>query len=493
MSLRLLRLLLVSLALLPALLAEPTPADTPEPYRSLPPRLQARRADFPEVPAPTDADALEIRTVPLNRAPEVFDNGQAFAAVRFRAPDKSGLDLVWAFSTPSEWRHWYIMPAEGETSRRGFKNWLNGDRAYLGFDCSVKTPVTLQTLDADYFEPGREYLLWFSQNPHTPAPAELKLVLRFAPRPEAGNGWDRAAVEETLRLEAAPADAQAAYFSSRGARVLLDRKLFHPDDATSQMENFLFTRRQTEFARDGYYITVESTCPPCHSSPKLADIIARHGHPDLSLSAAQQTRLRRLDGTKSDSAEPLRDRHHFDYFVFETDPDDPSGAVIRVSSQFFDTSSAKPTTGEGSGGTWTEATILGHAFRLFFKDGRETARYIDWDKPYATALSEAAPAGEYLRRYPSGEPMEKLVHDGSGAWTYESYYLTGPVYRRCSYVVDKLDGELADFFEDGRKKSEVHYRAGVLHGKLTQWAQDGRVLREQTFADGKTQPAPDSP
>jgi hypothetical protein len=140
MPLRLLRLLLVSLAFLSSLFAEPAPADTPEPYRSLPGRLQARRAEFPEVPAPTDASTLEIRTVTLNRAPEIFDTGHAFDAIRFRAPEQPGLDLVWAFSTPAEWRQWYILPAEGETSRRGFKNWLNGDRAYLGFDCSLKVP-----------------------------------------------------------------------------------------------------------------------------------------------------------------------------------------------------------------------------------------------------------------------------------------------------------------------------------------------------------------
>lgn len=472
--------------------AQSAPTDIPEPYRSLPARLQARRADFPKLPAPTDAGELKILAVPLNRAPEIFENGQAFDAIRFRAPDKPGLDLVWAFSAPREWRQWYILPAEGDATKRGFKNWLNGDRAYVGFDCSLGNPVTLQTLDADYFEPGREYLLWFSQNPHTPAPAELKLVLRFAPRPEGDKGWDNEAIEKALALETAPAAAQAEYFASRGARVLLDRDLFHPEDAKNQIDDLLFTRRQTEFTRGGYYMTIESTCPPCRSSPKFSDIVARHGPPDVTLTAALQNRLRAPGRDPADGPAAENDRHYYDYFVFETAAGDASGPVLRVSAQYFDTASARPAAVDSPGDTWTEATLVGRSFRLFFRDGREVGRYVDWDEPSALPVS-VAPAGEYLRHYPSGEPMEKLVHDGSGGWTYESRYRSGPVYRRCTYKANKLEGELTDLFENGRKRNEAHYREGLLHGYFGQWTEDGSLQGEREYAGGKpvaAKPAP---
>jgi hypothetical protein len=100
----------------------PAPADWPEPFRSLPGRLRERRADWPEVPVPTGAGATEVRSVPLNLAPVRFESGHAFGAVRFRAPEKPGLDFVWAFSTPAAWRHWYILPADGDAGRRGFES-----------------------------------------------------------------------------------------------------------------------------------------------------------------------------------------------------------------------------------------------------------------------------------------------------------------------------------------------------------------------------------
>ena len=255
---RLLLGLLVGLFLcagVPARLRAASAEETPEPYRSLPARLQARAGEFPLVPVATGEEALAVATITLNKAPELFDTGHAFDAVRFRAPERGGLDLVWAFTAPAAWRHWYILPVEGE-AKPGFKNWINGDRAYVGFDGAHDNPVTLQTLGADYFEPGREYLLWFCQTARTPEPATLKLALRFAPARPADEPWDRESVERALKLETAPTAAQADYFASRGARVLLDAELFHPEDASSQMEHLLFTRRQTEFLKGGYFITL---------------------------------------------------------------------------------------------------------------------------------------------------------------------------------------------------------------------------------------------
>ena len=93
-----LRSFLAGLLVAAALAAVAAPAtiveETPEPYRSLPERLRARIADFPELPAPTSREDLTVHAIALNRDPVVFDSGHAFSAIRFRAPAQPGLDLV---------------------------------------------------------------------------------------------------------------------------------------------------------------------------------------------------------------------------------------------------------------------------------------------------------------------------------------------------------------------------------------------------------------
>jgi hypothetical protein len=463
----------------PARLRAASSEETPEPYRSMPARLQARAAEFPLVSAATGDEPLVVTTITLNKAPELFDTGHAFDAVRFRAPERGGLDLIWAFTVPGAWRQWYILPVKGEP-KPGFKNWINGDRAYVGFDGAHDNPVTLQTLDAAYFEPGREYLLWFCQAAHTPEPATLKLALRFAPARPADEPWNRESVETALKLETAPTAAQADYFASRGARVLLDPELFHPEDASSQMEHFLSTRRRTEFLKGGFFVTMEVRTPPCHGSPLLADIVRRHGEPDCVFTAAQQNAERRPGAGDYEPAE--YDVHYYDHFAFETDPTDPERRVRRVSSQYFNAASARPPADARD--TWTEVTLSGVEYRLFFHEGREVGRYRDWEERGARLVSGEIPAGVYRRSYDSGEPMEKLVHDGAGGWSHESYYLSGPLYRRAGYKDGKLHGPLVDLFEDGRERVSAAYEDGRIHGRLRVWEADGRLVRDQVFEHG---------
>lgn len=466
--------------LLLAVFRPPLPAagaEVPEPFASIPGRLQPRAAEFPPVTADTAADTATVTTVILNQKTEIFATGHAFDAIRIRAPKQPGLDLIWAFSTPPDWRHWYIIPADGEP-KPGFRNWINGDRAYAGFDGDLQNPVTLQSLGADYFEPDREYLIWFCQTKHTPEPAVLKLTLRFAP-PPAGGKWDIKSIEEALKLQSAPVAAQAGYFNSRGARILRDTELFHPDDAAGQMDHFLFTRRQTEFLKGGYYITIESSCPPCHGSPLLGDIVRKHGAPDCTLSVRDQNAIR-----ADDSGEPARyDRHYFDFFVFETDPADARQRVVRVSSQYFNLADANPA--KKTGGTWTDVKLLGADVRFFYRDGREVVRYVGWHSPESRLVSGEPRAAEYTTAYPDGAPMEKLVCTGKTDWTYESYYRSGPVYRTCSYVDGKPDGVLTDYFESGAKRAEVHYRHGKPHGRLRVWTEEGALERDQSYVDGR--------
>ena len=450
--------------------------DVPEPYRSLLPRLQARATEFPLVAVGSGEKRTEVATITLTKTPVLFESGEAFDAIRFRAPAERGLDLVWAFTITETWMHWYIVPATGKPTA-GFKNWLNGDRAYTKLGGSVKNPVILQTLAADALEPGREYLLWFSQKKHTPAPVTLKLKIHFA-APAQDKGWDNEAIETVLQLKPAPALEQVAYFDSRGGRILTDPALFHPDDAESHVEHFLYTRRSTAAAGGGFYVTTEIACPPCRKTPKLSEIIARFGEPDCVLTAADYNAAR----GNGDGEPAVSDRSYYDYFVFETYPADPTGRVQRVSSQYFNTASGKPLAGSL---TWADLTMAAMDYKIFYKDGREIGRFVGWSTPDARLLRGKLPAGVYKTAYDNGAPQETMTYDGKGVWAYKSFYRAGPVYRTVSYNNGLLEGALTDFFEDGRTRAEASYEKGRLHGRLSVWTPDGTLARDQVFEHGR--------
>jgi hypothetical protein len=213
-------------------------------------------------------------------------------------------------------------------------------------------------------------------------------------------------------------------------------------------------------------------------------VIARHGAPDLTVTAALRARLRgRPDEAAAD--EPAVDRHYFDHFIFETAAGGDAGVVLRVSSQYFDTATARPSGPDAGGSTWTATTVDGRELTLFWVEGREVARLVEWGGPSAQVVEGAVPAGEYLRHYPTGEVAEKLVHDGTGGCVYVSFYRSGPVYRRYHYEAHRLEGRLTDFYEHGSPRVEAAYRAGRLHGRLVEWSPDGAIGRERFFADGE--------
>lgn len=451
-------------------------ADIPEPYRSVPGRLQARATEFPLVPVTSGDQPLQIVAVALNERPEVFPNGQAFDAIRFRAPDRPNHDLVWAFVAPKAWLHWYILPVEG--SMQGFRNWLDADRAYAGLELGADDALVLQTLSADRLKPGAEYLIWFSRQKHEPGEvARLRLALRFAPAKADGDEWDHEAVEKTLGLTMADARAQAAFLKSRGAEILLDPAFFTGDYATERIRDCLDSRRRTRSA-GGFYVTLQTMIPSCGSDPLLADIKAVHGEPDLVLPGVQ----RALFQSEPDDETRGTDLHYYDYFALEVDASAKRPRVLRVQSQAFDTSPVRP---GADGHTWADVPLPGIDLRIFYVDRREVARIAFWGQPTARLISGNPPAGAYTRSYATGEPMETLACDGKGAWDYVSYYRSGPAYRRATLRDNAWHGLLTDYHENGRTKAEVSFRQGLRHGVLKLWDENGTLLREQTFEQGE--------
>ncbi len=449
--------------------------EIPEPYRSLPGKLQARAAEFPLVPVTQGDTPARVGTILLNQRPEVFANNQAFDAVRFRTPKDPGLDLVWAFVAPQGWRHWYILPVEG--TMEGFQNWLNADRAYAGFTFDSERPLTLQTLSADRLKPDTEYLIWFSQQNHVPdRDAPLQLALHFAPGKADHGDWDHEAVEQALGLVEAHATIQADFLRSRGARLLLNPDFFTADYAASRIKDCLDTRRSTQTS-GGFYVTMQIIIPPCDSSPLLSEIVATHGEPNLVLPGAQRV----LFEDKPDHETRATDLHYYDYFALEVNSSEPNPRVKRVVAQAFDTSAANAAI---DGPTWGDVPLPGIDLRIFYIDRREVARVGHWGAPDARLISGKIPAGTYTQTYPTGELMESLTHDGKSGWDYVSHYRSGPVYRRSTLKDFRWHGLLTDYHENGRPRAELPFENGLRHGTLKQWDEAGNLLGEREFKGG---------
>jgi hypothetical protein len=89
---------------------------------------------------------------------------------------------------------------------RGFRNWIDADCLYQDLDSAGETARqrTFQSLDGDYFEPGREYILWFRKHENRPSQnRELRTVLAFAALPEDQKEWDSVLIEGALQLKRA--------------------------------------------------------------------------------------------------------------------------------------------------------------------------------------------------------------------------------------------------------------------------------------------------
>jgi antitoxin component YwqK of YwqJK toxin-antitoxin module len=53
------------------------------------------------------------------------------------------------------------------------------------------------------------------------------------------------------------------------------------------------------------------------------------------------------------------------------------------------------------------------------------------------------------------------------------------------YKDGELDGKQTWWYKNGQKSSEVHFGNGDRHGKATWWYEDGNIERERHFKDGK--------
>ena len=71
--------------------------------------------------------------------------------------------------------------------------------------------------------------------------------------------------------------------------------------------------------------------------------------------------------------------------------------------------------------------------------------------------------------------------DGLETWWYES----GEKESEIHFKNGKPEGLATDYYESGEKKTKVHFKNGKLDGLLTEWYENGKKSSEQNYKDGK--------
>ncbi len=68
---------------------------------------------------------------------------------------------------------------------------------------------------------------------------------------------------------------------------------------------------------------------------------------------------------------------------------------------------------------------------------------------------------------------------------YVEYYENGKKWSETHYKNGKRDGLETEWYKNGQKKSESHYKNGKLDGLSTGWDESGKKERETHWKDGK--------
>ena len=68
---------------------------------------------------------------------------------------------------------------------------------------------------------------------------------------------------------------------------------------------------------------------------------------------------------------------------------------------------------------------------------------------------------------------------------YVEYYENGKKWSETHYKNGKWDGLQTRWYKNGQKKSESHYKNGKLDGLSTGWDESGKKERETHWKDGK--------
>lgn len=234
-------------------------------------KIQADSGKFERIEV-DDVDQTVDFNLKLGESVVTLPSGSKLDGFRFKAPkDVEDYDFVWYFNAPKSWANWYLCPLEG-AFERSFTSWLDADKLYKQFDRSgeEKRIRTLQTLDAGYFEAGKEYIMWFRKMDEGNGRLSGRLTFK-----KSEEKWDHPEIEKALKLRAMPLNAQVQELKSRGGKILLDKEFFDTSYAKNRIDNVFFSIRQTKRLKDGFFITMEISIPNCETSPSFTKIRKR--------------------------------------------------------------------------------------------------------------------------------------------------------------------------------------------------------------------------
>jgi antitoxin component YwqK of YwqJK toxin-antitoxin module len=114
-------------------------------------------------------------------------------------------------------------------------------------------------------------------------------------------------------------------------------------------------------------------------------------------------------------------------------------------------------------------------------DGSEWARaiYRKGEPVSGQIVSYRANEGKFLVTYKDGKKNGPfIIWDESGRQKMEQYFIDG-----------NLSGlvKITEWYENNKKSREYHYLNNLIHGKYTQWTDQGNVVLEGNFSQGKEQ------
>lgn len=387
-----------------------------------------------------------------------------FDGFRFIAPEVGKRDFIWYFNVPNEWAHWYILPTEGEPAR-AFRDWLDADMVYEAVDDprEVNRKRVFQTLSGEYFEPGREYIVWFREVEATlKSKALIRAEISFSAKAEDG-AWDVAALEKALELKPLPAKDQVEALDSRGGRILLDGRLFTRQYAENRIDDLFSTIRETRQMQGGFFITMQTAVPPCKTTPLFSEIRRTFGDPDFVRDDAERKKL----GLEVEGDESVT-THFYDHFGFEVGPDDRVLRVVSQASDFSELIPEVPAEAEGTFG-WIQMENL----TVFHRGRKEVGRaYFFREQGKEPKFITVPPAGVY------GRYNEELEFLGNGDWEERQFHRNGQIARKYRYENHKQSGEALGFWENGKPQFVATFKDGLLEGEVTTLSENGEKTKK---------------
>jgi len=331
----------------------------------------------------------------------------------------------------------------------------------------------LQTLSAGYFQPGKKYLMWFKQSKGVSTKLPLSARLHFVDKPE--DKWEHPELEKALSLIPKKADEQVRALDSRGGRILLDKRFFDKDYADNRIDSAFFSIRRTKRLKGGYFITIRTSVPSCGTKPKIKDIIGAYGDPDFIQTKKEANQVREHAGGDPDEDDLDITTYYYDYFALEVSAKEKSGHVLRVATHgenfgAFSLTSPDP----------TFAQIGTRNLTIFKKGSKESGRLFYFDEGVKKPLVIIEPpTGTYHTEFVTYKYL------GKGRWIKESTFRDGKTARVDHFKEHQLSGQSDFFYPSGSKRFTANYKKGQLHGKMIEFDEDGKILKEDIFKEGK--------